>query len=91
MLGIGASEIISGRRPSIDRISTRRAKGVGVGVMTGVGVSAGVDVAVIVGVNEGVSVDTGVGVANPEMFGIWQAMMRRMERLVTSLCLNLIP
>ncbi len=61
---IGARGIASGRRPSIDRISTRCARAAGVGVKVSAGVSVSVAVAVSVGIGEGVAVDVmdGVGV-----------------------------
>jgi hypothetical protein len=60
---MGASAIASGRSPSIDRITTRDAKAVGVGVKVGNGVSVGVgvNVAVNVGVTLGVKVGVAVG------------------------------
>ena len=55
--GMGASAMASGRSPSMDRISTRRARG------SGVGVTLGVNVAVAVAVAVGVNVDIGGNVA----------------------------
>jgi hypothetical protein len=68
--GMGAKRIASGRRPSMDTITTRRAGGVNVGVVVGDGVSVsvavceGAVVAVAVAVNVGVwvAVDVKVGV-----------------------------
>ena len=60
--GIGASEIRSGRSPSMDRINTRRARGVGVGVIVGADVSVAVAVRVGVAVCVGVRVAVGVAV-----------------------------
>ena len=59
---MGASEMASGRKPSMDRISTRRARGAGVGVKVGVeaAVAGGVAVCVAVGVAVGVSAIFGV-------------------------------
>jgi len=59
---MGASEMASGRKPSMDRISTRRARGAGVGVKVGVevAVAGGAEVCVAVGVAEGVSAIFGV-------------------------------
>ena len=81
---------MSGRSPSMERISTRRASGAGVGVMVGVGVS--VAVAVCVGVAEAVAVDVrvgvkvgrGVAVANIVAFGIWHARRRSNKRTIMS-------
>jgi hypothetical protein len=72
---MGASEIASGRNPSMDRISTREARGWGMGigeaVDVGAGVPVGVDVAVCITVGGTVEVATaGNGAAG---FGIWQA------------------
>jgi len=60
--GMGAREMISGRNPSMDRISTREARGVGVGVRVGVWVGVSVAVADAVGVGDSVFVDVGDGV-----------------------------
>jgi len=54
--GIGASGMASGRKPSMERIKTRRARGVGVGVMEGLRVVVAVGRRVAVGVCVGVSV-----------------------------------
>ena len=54
-LGMGARGMASGRKPSMDRISTRRARGAGVGVRVCVGV--------VVNVGEGGAVAVEVGVA----------------------------
>lgn len=62
-LGIGANEIASGRSPSTERITTRRAGGAKVGVIVGEGVSVGVAVNVAVAVCEAVGVRVGVKVA----------------------------
>jgi hypothetical protein len=59
--------------------------------MVGVGVSLGVDVAGVVGISEGVDVGKEVEVEGPGMLGIWQARMRRIERVVTNFCLKPIP
>ena len=70
----------------MDRISTRRARGAGVGVMVGVSVSVTVAVAADVAVCEGVaeavvvSVGGGVSAASPGRLGIWHARMRTTER-----------
>jgi hypothetical protein len=65
----------------MDRITTRRARTVGVGVAEGVGVSVGSGVGVIVAVRvgNGVAVGSAVGVAIP---GIWQASRIRRVRAV---------
>ena len=60
-LGMGASGIASGRKPSMDRISTRRARGAGVAVAVIVGDN--VNVGRIVAVAVAVDVDDGVDVA----------------------------
>ena len=60
----------------MERISTRRATGVGVGVIVGVGVSVGVGLGVSVGVRVGVSVDVGVAVGpnkGSPLVETWQA------------------
>jgi hypothetical protein len=62
--GMGASAMASGRKPSMVRISARRARGAGVGVMVGVEVKVNVGVRVKVGVTVAVGVDEGVGVVN---------------------------
>ena len=58
-MGIGASEMASGRSPSIDRISTRDARGEGVGVSVTVEVGVAVSVAVAVCVGDSVFVEVG--------------------------------
>jgi len=60
--GMGASEMASGRKPSMDRNSTQRARGAGVGVKVGVevAVAGGVAVCVAVCVTVGVSAIFGV-------------------------------
>jgi hypothetical protein len=86
--GIGAIAMASGRRPSIETITTRRAGGakvgvgVGVGVSVGVGVWVGVAVDVSVGVMDGVNVSVGVGVGPKigALLGIWQASRMNRER-----------
>jgi len=73
--GIGAREMASGRRPSMDRINTRRARTVGVGVKVSVCVSVAVAVAVdvavgvVVRVSVGGNVGRGVVVADPGRLG----------------------
>jgi hypothetical protein len=85
-LSIGASEMASGRRPSMDRINTRRARGAGVAVMVGVRVSVGVAVTVSVAVALGVDVSagdsegSGVAVVTPGSVGIWQASRLRSRK-----------
>jgi hypothetical protein len=84
--GMGAMEMASGRRPSMDRISTRRARAVGVGVKAGVDVSVAVpvvvtvagtvDVRVIVGLNVG----SGVAVAGPGRLGPWHPTSMSIEK-----------
>ena len=87
--GMGANKIASGRRPSMEMITTRRVEGTGVSVCVAVGVSVGVavavsvavavavNVAVAVCVEVGVKVDVYVGVGgakgNPTTVGIWHA------------------
>ena len=56
---MGASGMASGRKPSMERIRTRRAGGAGVGVKVGSGVRVGVEVRVGVGVRVGVAVGSG--------------------------------
>src|SRR6185436_11430012 len=58
--GMGAKRIASGRTPSMDTITTRRAGGANVGIVVADGVS--VSVAVCVGVTEAVAVAVNVGV-----------------------------
>ena len=60
--GMGARRIASGRRPSIDTITTRLAGGANVGVIVGEGVSVNVAVAVAVAVNVAVCVAVCVAV-----------------------------
>ena len=62
--GMGAGKMASGRRPSMDTITTRRAGGANVGVRVGEGVSVKVAVAVAVNVAvcESVGVKVNVGV-----------------------------
>lgn len=86
-LGMGANKMASGRRPSIDTITTRCMEGAGVGVAVAVDVSVGVavsvyvavavavNVAVWVAVDVKVAVDVEVGGAkgSPAAIGIWQA------------------
>ena len=62
--GMGANKIASGRRPSMDTITTRRVEGTKVGVCVAVGVSVGVAVAVcvVVAVAVNVAVCVAVGV-----------------------------
>ena len=87
--GIGAIEIASGRKPSIEIITTRRAGGakvgvgVRVGVSVGVGVYVGVAVGVRVGVTEGVRLGVGVGVGPKKgtLLGIWQASRVNIKRI----------
>ena len=74
---MGASEIASGRKPSMDRISTRRARGAGVGVMVSVGVNVNVGVTVIVAVGDGVN----VAGCNFMPLGIWQAKSNKRTRI----------
>src|SRR6186997_885657 len=87
--GMGANKIASGRRPSMEMITTRRVEGRGVGVCVGVDVSVGVAVAVsvavavavnvavavcvAVGVNVEVDVEVGGAKGNPARVGTWQA------------------
>jgi len=75
--GMGAREMASGRKPSMDRISTRRARGAGVGVIVSVGVNVSVGIGVSVAVADGVEVDG----CKPMPFGNWQAKSRRMIKL----------
>ena len=96
--GMGASEIASGRSPSMERITTRRAGGAKVGVSVGEGVSVGVavNVCVAVAVCEAVGVRVGVWVAvdvceavggrkeNPGAPGIWQASRTSNEKTKSS-------
>jgi len=81
---MGASAIASGRRPSMDRITTRRARGAAVGATVGVDVSVAVCVAVTVAVNVGGSVAVSVAVGgvrgDPGRLGIWQANRRINEK-----------
>ena len=83
--GMGASEMASGRRPSMDRIITRFARTAGVGVKVGSGVSVGggVSVAVSVGVTLGVEVCVAVGAlkAGTPMFENWHARSTNNERI----------
>lgn len=81
---MGASEMASGRKPSMDRISARRARGAGVGVMVSVGVNVNVGVTVDVEVTVIVAVDEGVNVADngARLLGIWQAKRSRKARVV---------
>jgi hypothetical protein len=66
---IGAGRIASGRSPSIERMMTRRADGVKVGVKVGEGVSVGVVVRVGVCEAVGASVCVAVAVGVPEAVG----------------------
>jgi hypothetical protein len=91
-----AKKMASGRRPSIETITTRRAESATVGVIEGdgvceaVGVAVRVAVIVCVGVAEAVSVGAGVGVNvrlgvdtgrdRPGGLDIWQASRRRIEK-----------
>jgi len=83
--GMGASEIASGRSPSMDRINTRRACGVGVvvGVCVAVSVAVAVNVAVEIGVGVRVDVRLGREVAvakgNPARLSVWQAQRMSIE------------
>jgi hypothetical protein len=64
----------------MDRITMRRARGVGVGVAEGVGVAVGGCVAVAVAVRVGGGVALGVAVADIKgLLGTWQASRIRME------------
>jgi predicted thioesterase len=78
----------SGRRPSIDRITTRDARTVGVGVKVGNGVSVGdgVNVAVSVGVTLGVKVSVAVGAlrAGTLMSDNWHPRNTNKERIDNS-------
>ena len=75
--GMGASGIASGRKPTMDKISTRCAGGAGVGVMVNVGVNVNVGVTVIVAVLDGVDV-AGCILMPP---GIWQAKSNKRTRI----------
>lgn len=71
----------SGRIPSIDRIMTRRARGAGVAVAEGKGVSVGGRVAVTVAVRVGGCVAVAVAVGGARgLLGIWQASRSRIEK-----------
>src|SRR5690349_11912935 len=75
-LFIGAGRIASGRSPSMEMITTRRAAGIQVGVRVGMGDCVAVGVAsVAVGVKVGVGVSVAVGVA----VSVGVAVGRRMD------------
>jgi hypothetical protein len=75
-----AAVMASGRMPSMDRIMTRRARGAGVGVAEGKGVSVGGWVAVTVAVRVGGCVAVAVAVGGTRgLLGTWQASRSRME------------
>ena len=63
----------------MDRISTRRARGAGVGVRLGAGVN--VNVGGRVGVNVSVGVDVGNGVGVAKTLGAWQARRKRKKMM----------
>lgn len=89
---MGANVIASGRSPSMDRITTRRARNAGVGVAEGAGVSVGGGVTEALGVSVGgwiataVSVNIGGcicvavgGVKGDPLFENWQASRIKIE------------
>ncbi len=69
-LGMGANKMASGRRPSMDTITTRCMEGAGVGVCVGVDVSVGVAVAVSVAVAVAVNVAVWVAVSVKVAVGV---------------------
>ena len=92
---IGAGRIASGRNPSMEMITTRRAAGTRVGVMVGMGdcvaVGDAASVAVAVKVGGSVSVAGGVAVSvwvavgrrrdNPGALESWQASRMNREKI----------
>src|SRR5512138_1238069 len=84
---MGTIGMASGRMPSMERITTRRARASGVGVAEGVGVSVGGSVAVMVAVAVGGSVSVAVALGGATAIpglGIWQASSSRMEKIEIS-------
>jgi hypothetical protein len=89
--GMGACEIASGRRPSIDTMTTRRAGGAKVGVGVGVSMAVAARVAVAVGVRVGVRVCVNVVVRvdvkvesrkdGPGVLDSWQASESSKEKM----------
>ena len=74
---MGASAIASGRKPSMDRIKTLRARGVGVGVRVGSGVKVCVGGLVAVKVGIAVEIESGV----------WHAI-KKIKRIKTMRFIN---
>jgi|SRR5512144_2616190 hypothetical protein len=77
---MGAGTIASGRRPSMDRITTRRARGAGVGVADGVKVVVDGWGTVAVAVRVGGCVRVAVGVGGAPASGSWQASRIRIAK-----------
>lgn len=83
---MGTIPIASGRRPSMDRITTRAAWTAGVGAAVAVsvcvaaGVNVGTGVSVSTGVAEAATVTVGAGTGSPPRLGNWHARRMTIEK-----------